>query len=127
MRTIRGGRRISVVLLAVALHACASVPVRRGTEMRFTATAYCDRGVTRSGTQVREGVLAADPALLPLGSVVRIIEAGDRRYERTYSVMDTGARVRGRRIDLYVRSCDEARRFGVRRVSLEVVRLGSHR
>jgi 3D (Asp-Asp-Asp) domain-containing protein len=72
-------------------------------------------------------MIAADPAQLPLGSVVRITAAGDARYERVYTVTDTGAHVRGRRIDLYVRSCDEARRFGIRPVRLVIVRLADRR
>jgi 3D (Asp-Asp-Asp) domain-containing protein len=118
---------VTLPLVAVSMQACASVPVRRGKEARFTATAYCERGITRSGAKTRDGIIAADPEVLPLGSVVRIVAAGDRRYERTFTVMDTGERVRGRRIDLYVRDCDEARRFGVREVRLEVIRLGTSR
>jgi len=38
--------------------------------------------------------------------------------------MDTGGLVQGRRIDLYVTSCDEAKEFGVRPVRVVVVRLG---
>ena len=38
--------------------------------------------------------------------------------------MDTGGLVRGRRIDVYVSDCTEAREFGVREVTLVVVRLG---
>ncbi len=118
---------VTLVLVALAIQACASARVRRGKEMRFTATAYCDYGLTRSGVRTREGLIAADPDQLPLGSVVRITAAGDRRYERVYTVMDTGGRVHGRRVDLYLRDCDEARHFGVRQVQLEVVRLGSNK
>ncbi len=124
-------RVLPLVLVLLVLEACASAPVRRGTvarrgnEVAFTATAYCDSGLTKSGTRTREGIIAADPAHLPLGSVVRIVAAGDRRYERVYTVMDTGAHVRGRRIDVFMRDCDEARRFGVRPVRLVVVRLGA--
>ncbi len=94
--------------------------------MSFTATAYCDDGITKSGLRAREGLLAADPAHLPMGSVVRIVSAGDRRYERVYTVADTGGRVHGRRIDIYVHDCREARQFGVRQVRVEVVRLGGN-
>ncbi len=124
MRASTSSSGVTLVLLALTLQSCASVPVRRGADVGFTATAYCDAGITRSGVRVREGFLAADPAQLPLGSVVRITAAGDRRYERVYTVMDTGGHVVGRRIDLYVRNCDEARRFGVRRVRLEILRVG---
>jgi 3D (Asp-Asp-Asp) domain-containing protein len=118
------------VCLALLLQGCASAPVRREGPVRrdatlaFTATAYCDKGVTRTGTRVREGIVAADPRELPLGSVIRILEAGSGRYEGVYTVMDTGALVKGRRIDVYIADCREAKTFGVRRVQLEVVRTG---
>ncbi len=125
MRTAAPRTLVPLTLLAVALQACASAPVRRGGgEVGFTATAYCDHGTTKSGIRTREGIVAADPAHLPLGSVVRIVAAGDSRYEGVYTVMDTGVRVKGRRIDLYVPDCRRAKEFGVRKVRLEVVRLG---
>ncbi len=122
-------RTAILVVSALILDACATVPVKvkRGREVGFTATAYCDSGITRSGMRTREGFIAADPDLLPLGSVVRLLAAGDGRYERVYTVMDTGGRVHGRRIDLYLRDCSEAKRFGVRQVRLELVRLGPKR
>jgi 3D (Asp-Asp-Asp) domain-containing protein len=124
MRGVAPGAAAILALLALTLQACASAPVVRPPEVGFTATAYCDHGITKSGIRTRQGIAAADPAHLPLGSVVRIVAAGDRRYEGVYTVMDTGGLVRGRRIDLFVPDCREAREFGVRRVRLEVVRLG---
>ena len=62
---------------------------------------------TASGVAARTGVAAADPTLLPVGSVVNIA-AGDARYSGVYTVMDTGPRVQGRVLDLYMWSCHEA-------------------
>lgn len=111
--------------LALAAEPRPTAQVGPGSsQARFTATAYCDSGITKSGVRTREGIVAADPDHLPVGSVVRIVEAGDSRYEGVYTVMDTGGLVQGRRIDLYVASCAEARAFGIRPVRLSVVRLG---
>ena len=66
---------------------------------------------------------AADPALLPLGSVIRV-ETQDDRYSGIWTVMDTGPEVRGREIDLYVWSCHEALAFGRRDVRVTILRLG---
>ena len=108
--------------LAVAPSATGVAP---GEQARFTATAYCDSGVTKSGVRTRRGIIAADPAHLPVGSVVRVREVGHPRYEGIYTVMDTGGLVRGRCIDLYVPDCDEAREFGLRkRVLVRVLRFG---
>jgi 3D (Asp-Asp-Asp) domain-containing protein len=89
------------------------VPPAAAKSVSFTITAYCLTGTTASGTRVAPGIVAADPNVLPLGTVIRL--AGlNRRYNGTYTVMDTGARIRGRRLDLYVPDCAEAVRFGRR-------------
>lgn len=94
-----------------------------GEEHPFTATAYCDRGTTKSGVQAQRGVAAADPAVLPVGSVVRV-SSDSSEHEGIYTVMDTGGKVTGRRIDLFVHDCRQARRFGLRQVLVRVLRLG---
>lgn len=88
--------------------------------MTFTATAYCQRGITASGVTVRDGIVAADPDVLPLGTVIRLERAG--RYDGVYRVLDTGADIRGRRLDLFVRNCREAVRFGRKAVVVTTVR-----
>ena len=95
-----------------------------GARRRFTATAYCRGTTTASGVNVRNGIAAADPDLLPVGSVVQVDRLGDR-YNGIYTVMDTGPAVQGRHIDIYMWSCDEARyEFGKRTAGLTVLRLG---
>ena len=66
---------------------------------------------------------AADPALLPVGTVVRI-DTPSPRYSGIWTVMDTGPAVQGRVVDLYLWSCIEAQQFGRRPVRLTVLRLG---
>ena len=94
-----------------------------GTSLQFTATAYCKGTRTASGVGVRTGVAAADPALLPVGSVVRL-ETHDPRYSGVWTVMDTGPAVRGRIVDLYLWSCIEALEYGRRPIWLTMLRLG---
>ena len=94
-----------------------------GARLQFTATAYCKGDTTASGVGVRTGVAAADPQLLPVGSVVRI-ETPNPRYSGVWTVMDTGPAVQGRTVDLYLWSCIEALEFGRRPVRLTVLRLG---
>jgi 3D (Asp-Asp-Asp) domain-containing protein len=95
-----------------------------GARLRFTATAYCRGTTTASGVNVRNGIAAADPDLLPVGSVVQVDRLGDR-YNGIYTVMDTGPAVQGRHIDIYMWNCDEARyEFGRRSAGLTVLRLG---
>jgi 3D (Asp-Asp-Asp) domain-containing protein len=94
-----------------------------GSRLQFSATAYCKGSTTASGVRVRTGVAAADPTLLPVGSVVNI-GTGDSKYNGVYTVMDTGPEVKGRELDLYIWSCYEALRFGRKPVQVTVLRLG---
>jgi len=87
----------------------------------FEATAYIINGRTASGVRTQRGVIAADPKVLPLGSVVEV-KAGE--YSGVYTVHDTGAAVKGRRIDVWMPSSREARSFGRRHIKLTVLRYG---
>lgn len=94
-----------------------------GSRLRFTATAYCKGTTTASGVNVRHGIAAADPQLLPVGSVVRVDKLAER-YNGIYTVMDTGPKVQGRHVDIYLWSCNDALELGRRAISLTVLRLG---
>ena len=100
-----------------------SAPPQPGARLRFTATAYCKGQTTASGVSVRTGIAAADPALLPVGTVVRL-DTPDSKLDGIWTIMDTGPAVQGRTVDLYMWSCHEALRFGRRSIQLEVLRLG---
>jgi len=88
----------------------------------FNATAYCLKGRTASGINVRPGVIAADPRVLPIGTVVHL-RAGN--YTGIYTVLDTGGRIKGRRVDVYVPTHKEAMKFGRRQVKIKIVGRGS--
>jgi 3D (Asp-Asp-Asp) domain-containing protein len=94
-----------------------------GARQLFTATAYCKGTTTASGVVVRTGIAASDPALLPVGSVVNVT-TGRTKYNGVYTIMDTGPRVQGRLLDLYMWSCHEALAFGRQQIELTVLRLG---
>jgi 3D (Asp-Asp-Asp) domain-containing protein len=94
-----------------------------GTRLLFQATAYCKGTTTASGVNVRTGIAAADPQLLPVGSVISI-NVGDTKYTGIYTIMDTGPAVQGRTLDVYMWSCHEALAFGRKQVQVTVLRLG---
>lgn len=96
-------------------------PKRTTDYRRFEATAYCDYGITFSGVLVKRGIVAADPDILPIGSVIEV-KAGD--YSGIYTVMDTGGKVKGRIIDIYMPDYEEAIQFGRQPVVLRVLRHG---
>jgi 3D (Asp-Asp-Asp) domain-containing protein len=98
--------------------------LRAGTRTDFVATAYCKGLTTKSGVGVQSGIAAGDPLLLPVGSVIQIDRGVQERYRGIYTVMDTGGKVLGKHVDLYMWSCNEAIAFGRRKVGVTVLRLG---
>jgi len=112
-------------VIAITAHVHAEPPssarARTPNTLSVKATAYCQAGKTRSGVMARDGILAADPSVLPVGSVVHVI---DGPSSGIYTVMDTGAAVKGRKIDIFIADCERAKRFGSRTVHLRVVRRG---
>jgi len=95
--------------------------VARRLEMR--ATSYCLRGNMRTGVRTRDGMMATDPSVIPLGSVARVSHP-DGRLIGLFVAMDTGGAIRGNKIDLYLDSCREALAWGIRPVVVEVISIG---
>ncbi len=79
-------------------------------------TAYAMKGRTATGTQTRWGVIAVDPAMIPLGSKVRI-----DGFEELFVAEDTGGGIKGNWIDLWFPSQAEAMRFGIQARRVTVV------
>jgi len=94
-----------------------------GARVAFSATAYCKGMVTSSGVAAQRGVVAADPAILPVGSVIDM-NMDDDKYDGIYTILDTGPEIKGREVDLYMWSCYEALAFGRRSAHVTVLRLG---
>lgn len=114
----------ALLLATVQVFAWQRPPSRRSKapSLRFEATATSLPGITKSGATAREGMVAADPAVLPMGSRIRVSGAGS--YSGVYTVADTGAQVKGRKIDLYVPTAAEAKQFGKRTVRVGVLAKG---
>jgi 3D (Asp-Asp-Asp) domain-containing protein len=94
-----------------------------GSRLAFSATAYCKGITTTSGVVAQSGVAAADPELLPVGSVVDM-NGLPQKYNGIYTILDTGPSVQGRQVDVYMWSCNEALAFGRRPIHITVLRLG---
>src|SRR3954468_4140750 len=116
-------RYIPLPIEADAASPDEAIPSPGAQHLRFTATAYCKGTTTASGVNVRTGIAAADPELLPVGSVVQVYKLGER-YNGIYTIMDTGPSVQGRHIDIYLWSCNEALSFGRRDIAVNLLRLG---
>jgi 3D (Asp-Asp-Asp) domain-containing protein len=92
--------------------------------MPFTATAYSTKGNTVKGVQTQPGIVAADKKLLPLGSTIRVTNAG--KYSGLYVVTDLGIAIVGHRIDIFIADLEEARAFGKKEVEVELLKVGDN-
>jgi 3D (Asp-Asp-Asp) domain-containing protein len=110
---------VAALSALLALPATAEAARKRpaAKTMKLSATAYCLSGKTHSGQRARAGTVAADPRVLPIGTVLRI-----HPHRGLYTVLDTGSGLKGREIDIYMPSCRKARAFGRRTVRVEIVR-----
>ena len=87
-----------------------------------TATAYSDPGgVTASGTSCREGAIAVDPSVIPLGSRVYIISSNGSIVYGEAVAEDTGGAIKGNIIDLYYDSESTCLDWGRRSVTVYVL------
>ncbi len=122
------GSRPHVLAVAAAAVLLGSVNLsarpRRPTSLAMTATAYCDRGRTKSGAHARDGVVAADPRHLPLGTRIRIVAPG-QRHDGTYIVADTGSAIAGRDLDIFMPNCAQAKAFGRKTVRVRILKRGT--
>jgi 3D (Asp-Asp-Asp) domain-containing protein len=85
-------------------------PLGTGVPVPVQLTAYCLQGTTRRDRVVREGIVAADPRLFPLGRYVEVYVG--RKYHGRFLVDDTGGVNKNGNLDIWTPSCREARRFG---------------
>jgi len=72
----------------------------------FVVTCYALRGTTASGAKAGPGVVAVDPRVVPLGTELYVGGQG------TMTALDTGGKIKGRRLDIWRRSAAECRAFG---------------
>jgi 3D (Asp-Asp-Asp) domain-containing protein len=116
----------AVIFFALLTLALASPPPphipRRPTIRYFIATAYSVEGTGASGKWSHPGTVAADRTVLPLNSRIRIY--GAARYSGDYTVEDTGGKVDGHHIDIYMPSQAEAKTFGRQRVRVVILKYG---
>jgi len=96
----------------------AAAPAAPGdTLQRIVVTGYCScpqccgpnaNGLTASGTKAQLGTMAADPSIFPFGTQLNVPGYGDGVVE------DTGAHVKGYRIDVWFPTHAEAQAWGRR-------------
>ena len=109
-----------VALLSVNFTLIAQNSARKNG--RYIATAYSVTGITTSGEWTHRHVVAADPDVIPIGSRLKVTRAG--KYSGEYVVADTGVKIQGRKLDIYMPSEPECKKFGVKPVRIRVISLG---
>jgi 3D (Asp-Asp-Asp) domain-containing protein len=87
----------------------------------FHATAYCITGTTTTGAQTVPGIVAADPEVIPLGSMIYIESP---LMGGIYHVLDTGGLVKGKIIDIFIPDYERCVNFGRRLVKVKILRYG---
>ncbi len=115
-------RRICAIFL-VYLGVSFAAPRPERLNGKFIATAYSVTGITASGEYTHRHVVAADPAILPIGTRIKIRRAG--RYSGEYVVADTGTKIVGRRLDIYLPNTAECMKFGKKPVRVKVIEIGN--
>lgn len=96
---------------------------RGGSDIRFrkslqvTATAYGPSAgsFTATGNRVERGVVAVDPQVIPLGTRLYVDGYG---YAKA---LDVGGAIKGDRIDVFLSSDEDCRRWGVRTVTVYIL------
>jgi 3D (Asp-Asp-Asp) domain-containing protein len=99
-------------------HGCPAHALAR-RRLLITATAYCSRGMTASGTRARYGIIAADTRVLPMGAIVHVQGYGVCR------VGDTGGAIKGHRIDVHLATTQACKAWGRRQVVVTVLSMPS--
>ena len=90
----------------------SATAIHLGTFTVRAYTHYPSPGIARSKTAMDTipmagRTVAVDPRVIPLGSKIHIEGVGERIAE------DTGGRIKGKRLDLFLPSARECRQFGV--------------
>ena len=95
-------------------------------ETVFTITMYAVGCDVKSGSKTKAGTTpvvdftaASDPSVLPIGSIVEIDGFDGERM-----VHDTGGKVKGRQLDLFVHNCKYANNWGRKKRSVVIKHIG---
>ena len=121
---VRGTRRwvaalvtaVTGVLVATGGSASGQPDELQVYRLKVDAVAYHLPGNTALGVPVRRGVVAVDPALIPLGTKLHV-----PGYGRSLAA-DVGHAIKGRIIDLWFPSTEQARAWGRRTVTITIYR-----
>jgi len=120
--SVKGVRLVGVEVKPNAISAPRNTKVVRSFRMLATAydagpldNSFEHAGTTKLGWRTRRGIVAVDPSVIPLRSLL---------YVEGYGLAwagDVGGAIKGRRIDLCFNTTDEAVKWGRRQVGVYVL------
>jgi uncharacterized protein YabE (DUF348 family) len=94
--------------------------LRYNTVKTFQATAYTHTGrATKTGVMPKVGYIAVDPRVIPLRRTVYVeFPKGWEHLNGYYKAMDTGGAIKGYKIDVFMETEGQCRKFGRRNVKV---------
>ena len=88
-----------------------------GKKITVSATAYSGDGITATGTVPRWGTIAVDPTIIPYGTKVYIPQ-----FNEYFIAEDCGGGIKGNKVDIYMNSNSACNRWGVRTITLQILK-----
>ena len=85
--------------------------------LQVKAYAYTGGGYTATGTKARYGTLAVDPKVIPYGTKVYIKE-----LDKVFVAEDCGGGIKGNKIDIYMNSKADCQKWGVKTITLQILK-----
>ena len=96
----------------------ADINLSNSESLDVKATAYAGDTITSTGTVPKEGTtIAVDPSVIPYGSKVYIPE-----LDTVYTAEDCGSAIKGNRIDIFMSSESKCNEWGVKNITIYVLK-----
>ena len=89
---------------------------KKSFTLTVVARSYCLRGFTSRGAATAMGVVAVDPRVIPFGSKILVPGYG------WATALDTGGAIKGNSIDIWFPTYSQCMQWGVRNVTITVVK-----
>lgn len=86
-------------------------------KLTVKAYAYTGGGYTATGTKAKYGTLAVDSKVIPYGTKVYIKE-----LDKVFIAEDCGGGIKGNKIDIYMNSSSDCNNWGVRTITIEILK-----
>lgn len=109
---------LAVILILIILIFCKITKAEVYKITWYCACKKCcgknAKGITAIGLPVKSGMIAVDKSIIPLGTIVIINGLG------TYLAADTGSKIKGNRIDVFIKNHKLALKNGVQYREVEI-------